>query len=61
MVLPLICDDKKYAHFVPLYPLLLPMNRINCSFTLIPRAYYPGMHTIATAKSSPYRGILNFK
>jgi len=60
-VLPLICSEKKYAHLVSAYILMIPMNHITCSFRLIPRAYYPGMYTIALAKNSPYRGILNFK
>jgi len=59
--LPLVCSEKKYAHLVSAYMLMIRMNRINCSFTLIPQAYYPGMYTIALAKNSPYRGILNFK
>jgi hypothetical protein len=59
--LTLICSDKKYAHFGPLHLLLKPTSRPRCSFTLIPRAYYPVMHSIATAKKSPYRGIFNFK
>jgi hypothetical protein len=59
--MPLVCSEKKYAHIVSAYLLLFPMNRPRCSFTLIPRAYYPGMYTIATVKKSPYRGILNFK
>jgi len=59
--LPTICSDKKYAHFVSAYILMIPGNLPSCSFTFIPRAYYPGMFTIATAKRSPYRGILNFK
>ena len=59
--LSLICSEKKYAHLVSAYILMIPMNHINCSFSLIPRAYYPGMYTIALAKNSPYRGILNFK
>ena len=57
----LVCNEKKYAHFGSAYMLLIPTFRPNCSFTLIPRAYYPGMFTIATSKRSPYRGILNFK
>jgi hypothetical protein len=56
-----ICSEKKYAHFGSLYMLFLPFNRPNCSFILVPRAYYPGMFTIATAKRSPFHGILNFK
>jgi len=59
--LHLICSEKKYAHLVSAYILMIPINRITCSFTLIPRAYYPGMYTIALAKKSPYRGIFNFK
>jgi len=59
--LPMICSDKKYAHFVSAYMLLIPQNLPSCSFTFIPRAYYPGMFTIAMAKRSPYRGILNSK
>jgi hypothetical protein len=59
--LSLICSEKKYAHFGSVYMLLISWNRPRCSFTLIPRAYVPGMFTIATAKRSPYRGILNFK
>jgi hypothetical protein len=57
----LICSDKKYAHLVSAYLFVISVNRPHCSFTLIPRAYYPGMYTIALAKKSPYRGILNFK
>jgi hypothetical protein len=56
-----ICREKTYAHFGSAYMLLIPANRPRCSFTFIPRAYYPGMFTIATAKKSAYRGILNFK
>jgi hypothetical protein len=61
LILPLICSEKKYAHFGSVYLLLIKGNRLNCSVTLIPRAYYPGMYTIATVKRSPYHGILNFK
>jgi hypothetical protein len=57
----LICSDKKYAYLVSAYMLLIPGSRPLCSFTLIPRAYYPGMYTVALAKKSHYRGILNFK
>jgi hypothetical protein len=59
--LSLICSEKKYAHFGSTFYLLIPMLRPQCSFTLIPRAYYPGMFTIATTKRSPYHGILNYK
>jgi hypothetical protein len=61
LALSLICSDKKYAHLVSVYLLLIKSNRPYCSFTLIPRAYYPGMYTITIAKKSPYRGIFNFK
>jgi len=56
-----ICVDKKYAFLVSAYMLLIELNQPPCSFDFIPRAYYPGMFTIPTAKRSPYRGILNFK
>ena len=57
----LVCTEKKYAHLMSAYLLLIYPLPPNCSITLIPRAYYPGMYTIATVKRSPYRGILNFK
>jgi hypothetical protein len=56
-----LCIDNKYAYFISAYMLLIPGFLPNCSFTFIPRAYYPGMFSIPTAKRSPYRGILNFK
>jgi hypothetical protein len=59
--LSLICSEKKYAHFGSAYMLLIRENIPHCSFTFIPRAYYPGMFTIATTKRSPYHGILNYK
>jgi hypothetical protein len=59
--LPRLCREKKYAYFASTYMLLMPIYLPPCSITLIPRAYYPGMFTIAMAKRSPYRGILNFK
>jgi hypothetical protein len=56
-----LCRDRKYAHLASDYMLLMPMALPPCSISLVPRAYYPGMFTIATAKRNPYRGILNFK
>jgi hypothetical protein len=56
-----LCHDRNYAHFASAYMLLIPGYLPPCNIKLIPRAFYPGMFTIATAKRSSYRGILNYK
>jgi hypothetical protein len=55
-----LCYDRKYAHCVPDYLLLLPMFLPPCSITFVPRAFYPGAMAIGVAHGSPYLGLLNF-
>jgi hypothetical protein len=55
-----LCYDRKYAHCVSDYMLLLPAFMPPCSITFVPRAFYPGAMAIGMAKKNPYRGLLNF-
>jgi hypothetical protein len=55
-----LCYDRKYAHCLPDYMLLLPGFMPPCSFTFVPRAFYPGSMAIAMVKKSPYLGLMNF-
>jgi hypothetical protein len=55
-----LCYDRNYAHLASDYMLLLPGCLPQCSITLVPQAFYPGTMAIATAKRSPYLGLLNF-
>jgi hypothetical protein len=55
-----LCSDRKYAHCVSDYMLLLPLFMPPCSITFVPRAFYPGTMAIGMAKMNPYRGIMDF-
>jgi len=58
--LDLICSENKYAFFGSTN-LLITSRHPHCSFTLVPRAYYAEMFTVATAKRSSFHGILKFR
>jgi hypothetical protein len=55
-----LCYDRKYAHFVADYMLMLPGFTPQCGITFVPRAFYPGTMAIGMPKQSPYLGLMNF-
>jgi hypothetical protein len=56
-----LCYEKKYAYMTSTYNLMKKGYMPNCSVSLIPHAFYPGLLAIPMAKRSPYRGLLNYK